>query len=85
MDYLGADSIPRLCDRFIEAAFSSCAQTAIIPVQDWLKKGKAARMNTPSTVKNNWEFRIEENELTNKLCEKILYYTLLFSRQEETR
>lgn len=85
MDYLRADSIKRLCDSFIESALASCADTAIIPVQDWLKKGKAARMNTPSTVKNNWEFRIQENELTNRLSEKILYYTLLFSRQEETK
>lgn len=83
MDYLGADSVRRLCDRFIEAAFSSCAETAIIPIQDWLKKGKAARMNTPSTVKNNWEFRLRQDDLTQQLCEKILYYTLLFSRQEE--
>lgn len=33
----------------IKAAFSSVAQTAIIPMQDILGLGSSARMNTPAT------------------------------------
>lgn len=88
MDYLGAKKSADLCDCFIKAAFASVAETAIVPIQDWLKKGKGGRMNIPSTVKNNWEFRIENEELSVSLSKKILDYTKLFSRnqqQEETK
>ncbi len=88
MDYLGAKNSADLSNCFIRAALSSVAETAIVPIQDWLKKGKNGRMNTPSTVKNNWEFRIQNDELSNKLSKKILFYTNLFSRkqpQEETK
>lgn len=83
MDYLGASSSGELCFAFIRAAFSSCCETAIIPIQDWLKKGGAARMNTPGTVNNNWEFRVRESELSERLSQRILKYTLLFSRKQE--
>lgn len=83
MDYLGASSAEELCSAFIRAAFSSCCKTAIIPIQDWLKKGGASRMNTPGTVNNNWEFRVRESELSERLSQRILNYTLLFSRKQE--
>lgn len=83
MNYLGANSCAGLCDAFIRAAFASVCETAIIPIQDWLKKGSPARMNTPSSVNNNWEFRVKESELTERLSQKILNYTLLFSRKQE--
>lgn len=82
MDYLGAESTSQICDRFIKAVLSSVAETAIVPIQDWLKKGREGRMNTPSTVKNNWEFRIKNDELSKKLSKKILDYTNLFSRKQ---
>lgn len=81
MDYLGAKNSAELSDCFIRAALSSVAETAIVPIQDWLKKGKNGRMNTPSTVKNNWEFRIQNDELSKKLSKKIFFYTNLFSRK----
>ncbi|CAL9244892.1 unnamed protein product [Arabidopsis halleri] len=42
----------------IQAAFSSTAQTAIIPMQDILGLGSSARMNTPATEVGNWGWRI---------------------------
>nr|VDD28607.1 unnamed protein product [Brassica oleracea] len=42
----------------IKAAFSSVAQTAIIPMQDILGLGSSARMNTPATEVGNWGWRI---------------------------
>ena len=40
-------------------------------------------MNTPGTVNNNWEFRVRESELSERLSQRILNYTLLFSRKQE--
>ncbi len=88
MDYLGAKSPACLADCFIKAALRSTCETAVIPIQDWLKKGEEGRMNTPSTVKNNWEFRVRQEELSLELSRKILYYTTLFCRkhnQEEPK
>ncbi|PSS30298.1 4-alpha-glucanotransferase/amyloplastic like [Actinidia chinensis var. chinensis] len=42
----------------IQAALSSVAQTAIIPMQDILRLGSSARMNIPATQFGNWSWRI---------------------------
>lgn len=83
MDYLGAPSIYTLSDYFIKAAFSSVADRAIIPLQDWLKTGCSGRINTPGRTGKNWEWRIKDGELTKNLIEKILSYTKIYSRIPE--
>lgn len=80
MDYFGTQNPSSLADSFIRAAFSSLCDTAIIPLQDWFKKGSLSRMNTPSTVKNNWEYRFSEEELTERLGAKIRNFTKIYSR-----
>ncbi len=42
----------------IRAAFLSPANTAIVPMQDWLGLGGEARMNFPGTVGGNWLWRM---------------------------
>ncbi|KAL3818859.1 hypothetical protein ACJIZ3_004764 [Penstemon smallii] len=46
----------------IQAALSSVAQTAIIPMQDILGLGGSARMNIPATRYGNWSWRIPESK-----------------------
>ena len=41
----------------------------IIPLQDYLGLGYEARINTPSTVGGNWEWRVKEELLTDELKE----------------
>ncbi|XP_057807027.1 4-alpha-glucanotransferase, chloroplastic/amyloplastic-like [Salvia miltiorrhiza] len=45
----------------IKAALSSVAQTTIIPMQDILKLGSSARMNTPATQSGNWSWRVPQS------------------------
>lgn len=85
MDYLGAPSVYSLSDYFIKGAFSSVAERAIIPLQDWLKIGCSGRINTPGTSVNNWQWRIKEGSLTNNLSEKILSYTKIYNRIQEEK
>lgn len=80
MDYFGTGNPSELSSDFIRAAYSSVAETAIIPIQDWLKKGLLSRMNTPSTVKNNWEYRFRADEITPQLGAKIRKFTKLYNR-----
>ncbi len=83
MDYLGAPSVKNFCGCFIRAVLSSVSNTAIIPLQDWLKTGCGGRINTPGTTGNNWQYRIKGTELSNNLSEKILFYTKLYKRAKE--
>jgi 4-alpha-glucanotransferase len=81
-DYLDIDSNQEkdINWKFIRLAFSSVANLAIIPLQDYLGLGNEARINKPSTVGNNWKWRLLEGELTDGLIEKIRKLTALYQR-----
>jgi 4-alpha-glucanotransferase len=49
---------------FIRSAYTSVAQTAIVPVQDILGLGNDARMNLPGASANNWSWRLRPGALT---------------------
>lgn len=65
---------------FIRAALSSVADTAIIPVQDYLGLGSEARVNMPSTLGNNWKWRLRDGQLDDGLAERIREMTKLYGR-----
>lgn len=56
---------------FIRAAFASVADTAVIPMQDYLELDNAARINTPSTLGGNWEWRMLPDTATPELAGRI--------------
>ena len=56
---------------FIRLTMGSVADTAVIPMQDYLCLGGEARMNQPSTLGKNWQWRMEEGQFTEKLIERI--------------
>ncbi len=47
----------RVVDHIIRLAYQSVADLAVIPMQDVLDLGSAARMNTPAVPNGNWEWR----------------------------
>ena len=56
----------------IEMAFRSKAFMTIIPIQDFLCQDGNSRMNLPSNVsKSNWSYRIEKQDLTIELSNRI--------------
>ncbi|MDO5424676.1 MAG: 4-alpha-glucanotransferase [Eubacteriales bacterium] len=65
---------------FIRAALSSVADTAIIPVQDYLGLGAEARINTPSTLGDNWKWRMCKGEFTEELVKQIRRMTKIYGR-----
>ena len=77
LDFQNGENFTRKC---IRAAFSSVADTAIIPLQDWLTLGKEARMNTPSTLGNNWQWRVDGALVTDALAAEIYQLTHLYGR-----
>ncbi|MCI5623902.1 MULTISPECIES: 4-alpha-glucanotransferase [Anaerostipes] len=58
----------------ISLALESKGDMVIIPLQDYLGLGSEARINTPSTVGDNWEWRVKTEQLTDELKDTI--YTL---------
>ncbi len=65
---------------FMKAVWSSNSDTAIVTMQDLLGLGNEARMNFPSTVKDNWQWRAKSDYVSDELAEKIRYYTALYQR-----
>jgi 4-alpha-glucanotransferase len=64
----------------IRLAMQSVANTCIVPMQDFLGLNKEARINIPSTVGNNWKWRLLEGEFTPELAKKIRNMTKLYGR-----
>lgn len=64
----------------IRTAWSSVSDLAIAPLQDFLRLDQKSRMNTPATVGNNWEWRVNESSLTEELATKIFELTKLYGR-----
>ena len=58
----------------------SVADTCIIPVQDILGLGKSARINTPSTLGDNWKWRMTEGCFSEELIKKLRRLTKLYGR-----
>lgn len=65
---------------FMKAVWSSSSDTAIVTMQDLLGLGNEARMNFPSTTKDNWQWRAKPDYITDELTEKVKYYTGLYQR-----
>lgn len=79
-EYLNTKATKDLYWEIIRAAIASVADTAIIPMQDYLGLGNEARINTPSTLGDNWKWRLDKNALSDELAEKIYYMAKLYGR-----
>ncbi len=66
---------------FIRAALASVAKLAVIPMQDYLGLGPEARINIPSTLGNNWRWRMGSGDFTTELAGKIDKMTKLYGRR----
>lgn len=74
------DSDGLIAWEFIRAAMASVAFLAVVPMQDYLGLGALARINTPSTIGNNWKWRMKKGDFTKELAEKIRGMTELYGR-----
>lgn len=65
---------------FVRLAMMSTADTCITPVQDLLGLGQEARMNHPSTIGNNWKWRMDSKMLPKAIQKKMYKLTRLSGR-----
>lgn len=68
--------------KFIKTAFACVGDTVIIQMQDYLELDSQARMNIPSTLGGNWEWRAEKKAFTKTLAKKIADITRTYGRCE---
>lgn len=78
--YLRVKESKKLYWEMIRAALASVAETAIIPIQDYLGLGSEARINIPSTLGNNWKWRMDKNALSEELAKKIYKLAKIYGR-----
>lgn len=64
----------------INGAFSSVANTAIVPLQDVLNLGGEARMNLPGRASGNWAWRFVPEQLTGHVADRLIDVTTIYGR-----
>lgn len=65
---------------FIRAAESSVADLAVIPMWDLLGCGNEGRMNHPSTLGNNWKWRMGKGDFREDIIGRLRWLTDTFQR-----
>jgi 4-alpha-glucanotransferase len=78
--HLGAKNDREVIWAMIREALASHADTAIVPMQDFLELGSEARMNFPGSAKGNWRWRLKDGELTRKLAQRLRNITITYGR-----
>ncbi|MBQ8107836.1 MAG: 4-alpha-glucanotransferase, partial [Ruminococcus sp.] len=85
-EYLGVKTEKEIPWAMIRLCWSSVCDTAVIQMQDLLELDSSARMNTPSTVGENWKWRLESMDiLDEKLTKKLSDLTELYNRAPEAK
>jgi len=79
LDYLGlpGEAMPW---PLIRAALASVAALAVLPMQDLLGLGGAARMNTPGTIIGNWAWRLQPGQLEPALAARLRTALAIYGR-----
>ncbi len=80
--YLGHDGSD-IAWELMRIAYKSAADMVVIPLQDILRLGSEARMNTPGTVGDNWAWRYRAEVLTEGLSEGLLTFVNTYGREPE--
>lgn len=68
MQQLGIENPQDIVTTMIDTVLGSQANLAVIPLQDLLGLGTEARMNTPGTTENNWQWQAQAADLTAELA-----------------
>ena len=70
---------------FIRMAYSSVAKICIIPMQDYLSLGGEARLNFPSSLGTNWQWRMRPLAFSDELVNRMRGLAFLYGRLAEEK
>ena len=80
-EYLNRRNDETITEAMIRGIYSSVSDYAIVTMQDLLDKDATSRMNVPSTVGGNWEWRMLAEDLTEERKEFLKNITVRYSRE----
>ncbi len=80
MRYLGVKRRTAIPMGMLRAAYQSVADLAVFQMQDLLALDNQARMNTPSTVGENWKWRMMPDAATDELANRLAEFVTLYNR-----
>lgn len=80
-EYLNRRDEEKITEAMIRGIYSSVSDYAIVTMQDLLDKDATSRMNVPSTVGGNWEWRMLAEDLTEERKEFLRNITVRYSRE----
>lgn len=80
-EYLNRRDDEKITEAMIRGIYSSVSDYAIVTMQDLLDKDATSRMNVPSTVGGNWEWRMIAEDLTEERKEFLRNITVRYSRE----
>lgn len=66
--------------KIIRALMASVSDVAIFQIQDFFELGDESKINSPSTLGNNWKWRMKKEDFTDKLTERIREMSKLYGR-----
>lgn len=69
-----------LPEAIIRSLYSSIADVVIVQMQDILKLDNKARMNFPSTIGNNWKWRMKKSDYESIQEDKLSEWASIFAR-----
>jgi 4-alpha-glucanotransferase len=78
--YLNRKPGEHIADALIRGIASSSSSIVIYTLQDLLRLGEEGRMNIPSTIGDNWDWRMRSDSITNDLTERLRLLTETYFR-----
>ena len=69
----------------IRTLYSSIADVVVVQMQDLLELDNKARMNFPSTIGGNWQWRLKKSQYSKLKEETLLEYATIFNRVPQSQ
>lgn len=78
--YCNSTDLEELPNAFMRMLYGSVADIAILQMQDILSLPNTARMNFPSTIGDNWQWRLESEQFTDNIAERMRQLAHIYGR-----
>ena len=82
-DYTHRSEDESICQAMIRQLFATVSNTAIATMQDVLDLPASSRMNVPSTIGGNWQWRMQQLDLTQDKKDFLAKMTTLYQRANQ--
>ena len=82
-DYTHRSKDESICQTMIRQLFATVSNTAIATMQDVLDLPASSRMNVPSTIGGNWQWRMQQSDLTKDKKDFLAKMTTLYQRANQ--